>query len=288
MESCAAAMTDVERFGRAAVLRGRWLLSALSFYGDESGSHAASDSVFVLAGYLGSDATWTEFSDRWESALHQSPGIEFLHMREYIKREGQFSPMDRFQAEKKLNVMIDVLRPFLQSRRLREFTALLPWSDFRYAVSGPLKEVRGNPYYFLLRPIIDQVSKFVNEDREWSRFAPVEYFFDDQSAKLEYNVARQFENVKSIAGNARLMGGIAFRNDEWSYPLQAADLIAWERRRRELNLPEDLGGRKTLKRLTAVTEGMLMRVDRDKLRQMSDEMDAAVRDGTLSGMLRED
>jgi hypothetical protein len=82
--------------------------------------------------------------------------------------------------------------------------------------------------------------------------APVEYFFDDQTAKLEFNVARQFSNIKSIVGNARLMGGIAFRNDELSYPLQAADLIAWERRRAELGLAEDLGGRNTLKRLHTV------------------------------------
>jgi len=118
--------------------------------------------------------------------------------------------------------------------------------------------------------------------------APVEYFFDDQTAKLEFNVARQFSNIKSIVGNARLMGGIAFRNDELSYPLQAADLIAWERRRAELGLAEDLGGRNTLKRLHTVTNGTHMRMKEEVLRQMSDDMRESLEAARRSGLIQDE
>jgi hypothetical protein len=158
-------------------------------------------------------------------------------MYEYFKLEGQFAGMNRFQAERKLNVLIDVLRPRLKAKQLRELTAFMPWEVFNRAVQGALRSARDNPYYYLLRSIIDQVNVMVDSNPEWAAMAPVEYFFDEQTVKLEYNVARQFSNIKSIPGLARLMGGISFRDDELSYPLQAADLIAWERRRAELKGP---------------------------------------------------
>jgi hypothetical protein len=263
-------------------------LSALSFYGDESGSHNVFAGHFILSGYLGADDTWSLFCDKWEIALAEPPKIDFLHMRECIKCEGQFEGWNRFQAEKKLTVMIDVLRPFLKSHHLREFTAFMPWDVFNAAVQGPLRNARGNPYYFLLRSIIDEVNKLVAADHDLRSMAPVEYFFDEQAAQLEFNVAGQFSNIKSIAGNAHLMGGIAFRNDEWSYPLQAADLIAWERRRDELHLPEDLGGRKTLKRLNAVTDGKHMRMREDVLRIMSDDMRESLEAAIRAGLVRDE
>jgi hypothetical protein len=271
----------VERFARAAQIRRRWLLSAISFWGDESGSHHVAQGVFVLSGYLASDDSWNAFGDAWEKALQEEPTIEFLHMREYFKLEKTFEGMNKFQAERKLNTMIDVLRSFLKTKQLREFTAFMPWDVFDRAVHGPVKCVRGNPYYFLLRAVIDQINVFVSSDPEWMALAPVEYFFDEQSAKLEFQVPLQFETVKSIVGNKALMGGISFRDDEINYPLQAADVIAWERRRRALNLPEDLGERKTLKRLRTVTSGALMLVNEEKLRALSDEILQAVRIGKI-------
>jgi len=39
----------------------------------------------------------------------------------------------------------------------------------------------------------------------------------------------------------RIVEGPTFRSDKFCYPLQAADLIAWQRHHKELNLPEDRG-----------------------------------------------
>ena len=257
-------MTDVERFGRAAGRRGRWLLSALSllsFFGDESGSHRDPDGTFVLSGYLGRDDTWNAFSDNWEKALHQPPRIEFFHMREYIKLEGQFERLNEFQAGRKVDALVDVLRPLLKSKKLVEFTALLPWGMYERAVSGPLKNVYDNPYFLVLHAVVGAINTFLEEEPVWAKDAPVEYFFDEQTQRLEHLVGRQFLNVKAIVDNTPFMSGIAFRDDELSYPLQAADLIAWTRRRRELNLAEDLGERPEYKKLNAATkEGRLMRV----------------------------
>jgi hypothetical protein len=177
-------MNDVEHFARAAGIRGRWLLSALSFYGDESGSNNTPRGHFILSGYLGLDSTWTSFCDAWGRALESPPRIDFFHMRECFKLEGQFQGLNRFQADRKLNVMIDVLRPFLKSNDLREFSAFMPWDVFNAAVQGPLRSVRGDPYYFLLRSIINEVNILVASNHQIASMAPVEYFFDEQAAQL--------------------------------------------------------------------------------------------------------
>jgi len=92
--------------------------------------------------------------------------------------------LNRFQADRKLNVMIDVLRPFLKSNDLREFSAFMPWDVFNAAVQGPLRSVRGDPYYFLLRSIINEVNILVASNHQIASMAPVEYFFDEQAAQL--------------------------------------------------------------------------------------------------------
>jgi hypothetical protein len=276
-------MTDVERFGRAAGLRGRWWLSALSavsFFGDESGSHRDPDGTFVLSGYLGRDDTWNSFSDDWESVLQQSPPIKFFHMRECIKLEGEFEFFNDYQAKRKLNSLVDVLRPRLKAKKLVEFTAFLRWDVYERAVSGVLKDRYDNPYFFLLHAIVGATNTFLTESPAWAADAPVEYFFDEQSAKLEYGVSRQFQHVKAIVHNTAFMSGIAFRDDQLSYPLQAADLIAWTRRRRELHLPEDVGERPEYRKLHAATkEGRFMRVKEDGLRDLSTEVTEAIASG---------
>jgi hypothetical protein len=110
--------------------------------------------------------------------------------------------------------MVAVLRPYLRSGQLVELSAFLPWETSNASVEGPLMEFRGNPYYFLLRAIIDEVSDWVSTSPAWLPLAPVDYFFDDQTRDLQYEVGQQFKTVKSLANRTPLMGEIGFRNDE--------------------------------------------------------------------------
>jgi hypothetical protein len=74
------------------------------------------------------------------------------------------------------------------------------------------------------------------------------------SLKVEKTVAWQFENAKSVLLET-LTGawdGLTFRSDKLSYPLQAADLIAWQRHRRDMDLPEDRGPRLEWKKLNLI------------------------------------
>ncbi len=269
---------DVERFARAALIRGRWWLMAVSqvsFYGDESGSHG--EGPFILGGYLGRDDTWSEVQDQWHSVL-QNTGkpIDYFHMRECFKLEDQFEGFNRFQADKKLNALIDVLRPFLRAKRLIEFTAILDWEIYYRTIQGPLKDFYHNPYLFNLRAIEQNVAKYM-ERQNWE--SPAEFFFDDQTAIVEEDAAKQFYRARAVLLKrySHLIGGIAFRNDQWSYPLQVADLIAWQRHRRELDLPADRGVLPAFNRLVNASEGELMRHREEPLARLGKKIDAGLR-----------
>jgi len=78
-------------------------VSGFTFYGDESGSHRDPMGTFVISGYLGRDNVWEEFEGQWHEVLHSAKEIEWFHMRDCFKLEGQFETFNRYQADRKLN-----------------------------------------------------------------------------------------------------------------------------------------------------------------------------------------
>jgi hypothetical protein len=268
---------NVERFARAALLRGRWRLMAaslVSFYGDESGSHG--DGPFVLSGYLGRDDAWSDFERQWHDALCNGKPIDFFHMRECFKLEGQFAGWNRFQADRKLNDLIDVLRPFLLSKRIREFTAILDWDIYDRTIKQAFREYMHSPYLFNIRAIQQNVAHWMERNKETS---PAYFVFDDQTSKVERSTQYQFYQAKAtlLKSHAQYVDSVTFKSDEFCYPLQAADLIAWQRHRRELNLPIDRGPLPAFKRLVNATEGELMRHREDRLAANANEIDDGLR-----------
>jgi hypothetical protein len=240
----------LKRFARSALIKDRWLLSALTFYGDESGSHPH-QGAFVLSGYLGWDSAWDELSEQWLDVLHNhGPRIEYFHSWECENLVGQFANFNRPQADRKLNRLIDVLVPFLRRKQLKELTAILEWSIYNRAITGALRrEVFSNPYFLLIHALTNEITHDL-ADRNITE--PVWFWMDDQAAKLEYNVGQQFMYVKDLRGpvHGSMLHGLSFRDDKICDPLQCADLIAWQRHHKELNLShEDPAGRKEWKRL---------------------------------------
>lgn len=252
-----------------------------TFYGDESGSHG--DGPFVLSGYLADDGVWDRFEQGWHNALQADPKIEYFHMRECIKLEGQFEGFSRYTADRKMNALLDELLPFLRRGEITEYTAILDWDMYRNAVSGVAKKKYWNPYLFLIMAIQTEVTKRIVDAGE-----PVYFFFDDQIDKLEHDAARQFARAKEALPPelGRLLHGQTFRSDKYCYQLQVADFIAWQRRRKELNLPEDRGGRKEYKRVHSATKsGYIFPFRKAGLEQHSERIERAerAREGPMGG-----
>jgi hypothetical protein len=129
----------------------------------------------------------------WRDALHAGKEIEWFHMRECIKLEGQFASFNRYQADRKMNTLIDVLVPFLKAKRVREFTAILDWDIYDRAVTGPVKSAFYDPYLFLIGALQAEVAKFVAGSKN---AAPVYFFFDDQNVHLERDSANLFYRAR--------------------------------------------------------------------------------------------
>jgi hypothetical protein len=256
-------------------------IGRVSFYGDESGSHG--DGPFVLSGYLGSDVVWTALEDTWHHVLHDpSIGgyeIEYFHMRECFKLEKQFARFNRWQADKKMNALVQILCHYLQKGKLVEYTAVLEWDIYRRAVEGPLKTVFHNPYLLVFGALMSEIGKYVKvaTDTATTR-EPVYFFLDDQMTLVETEVNKYFHFTKETLPEeySGLFDHVTFRSDQYCYPLQAGDLIAWQRHRRELDLPEDRGPRPEHKRLdkAATDNGLLIYLREDGLAQFSQRVAA--------------
>jgi Protein of unknown function (DUF3800) len=235
-------------------------ISRVSFYGDESGSHG--EGIFVLSGYLGSDDVWSGLETQWHGVLHDSAigghEIEYFHMRECFRLEGEFAPFNRWQAKRKLDALVDVLCPLLRSKKLREFTSTIDWEVYNRAVTGPTRDAFHNPYLLTFGAVMAETAKCMRDVIKQEE--PIFFFLDDQIARIEGDAARQFRRAKVTLSHelAGLFDEIAFRSDKYYYPLQAADLIAWQRHREALNLAEDLGGRREFRRLRNSTKSALL------------------------------
>jgi len=147
----------------------------------------------------------------------------------------------------------DVIRPFTRSRSLHEFTSILGWDVFNRAVSGPLRETFHNPYIFTIGAIMTESGRYLKDELRESD--SIYFFLDDQTTKVESTVAYQFNLAKRSVntGLGDYFDAVTFRDDRFCYPLQVADLIAWQRHRRELDLSVDRGPLVAYKRLMSAT-----------------------------------
>jgi hypothetical protein len=273
------------------VIHGGWLLSGLTFYGDESGSHPH-EGACVLSGYLGSDDDWEDLGNAWREVLHNAgPRIGYFHMYECCKLAGQFEQFNRYQADRKMRDLIDVLIPFLRSNKLREFTAILDWGIYQRTIKGSMREyVFNNPYFLLMHALTIEIAKDLVkrniQEQVW-------LWMDDQSAKLEYNLRQQFLIVKELRGpvHGALLHDLAFRDDKICDPLQCADLIAWQRHRKQLNLAEDMDGRKEYKRLHNATDANIFEYREDGMeifvRHVRERIQQRKREGMDTSPFRE-
>jgi hypothetical protein len=144
-----------------------------------------------------------------------------------------------------------------------EFTAILDWGIYQRTVKGSMREiVFNNPYFLLMHALTAEIGQHLVSQKIQE---PVWFWMDGQSAKLEYDVAQQFAIVKELRGpvEGALIHGLGFRDDKICDPLQCADLIAWQRHRKQLNLTEDMGGRKEYKRLHNATDANIVEFRED-------------------------
>ncbi|MFZ3339714.1 MAG: DUF3800 domain-containing protein [Terriglobales bacterium] len=196
----------------------------LEVYLDDSGTHGGP--YCFIAGYLAHVDQWAAFADRWHVLLGKYLNGRPLHMaqanrvkdRGFVPVEGlvEFAHciIDHVQFE-----IWSVLPEYYARQILDRYGAR--FDKYRTCYLGVLQE-------------------FLNDYHVGKLTEPVRWVFDHQggsdpaiASDLELSLIRSFNDAKSVVSpeQRHLLSGIAFEDDEVASPLQAADFLAWHKRR---------------------------------------------------------
>jgi hypothetical protein len=215
------------RYGMAARVRApksereRREILALQGFIDES---QADGQVLVMAGYLATAAAWEKFTDDWIHCLSGPPSWPML------KSVG---------AERKLDIDPGFKRRYMAHRQIilnhvqAEICVAIPIDAFEKVFDRyGLKRRDRNPYFLAINTLFSLYAGHAWKSR---LNESVEFIFDDRSEKAQ--IMRGWESYKKSMPHRhrRLVGDQpVFRKDYKFRPLQAADFIAYWKRREYL------------------------------------------------------
>lgn len=218
---------------------------------DDSGSGGDSR-FFVLGGFMANFETWERFSDDWDATLSTAPAIAYFKMAEANSLNQQFEGWSDNERNEKVNALIDVI----DRHGLFQGTCAIEASDYNAVVKPVLGNVLNgeydDPYLYLFMGI---VSHFAAMEHRWeyaqrdvppSRIVifdetahtgqppqPVDFVFDEGKRLTDRAARSLYEtSLKNLNVFSDRLGSVDFRDDKKFVPLQAADLAAWQRRRR--------------------------------------------------------
>ena len=204
---------------------GKRYLFMLEIYFDDSGTHGGP--YCFLAGYLASTQQWAEFAKQWVPLRREYLGDRPFKMsaanREkdpgYIPEEGLVRMAHCIADHVEMEVWSALPEYYAEKIQNRYGVR---FDRYRTCFTGVLTDVLQDP-------------------RVLSWDEPLTWTFDHQGgtpqnveSELESSLIRAFNHVKSVLSEdyQKLLQSITFADDEFVVPLQAADFLAWHKRRR--------------------------------------------------------
>jgi len=197
-----------------------------AFVDDSSGTR--SGNILLLSACIQTYPVWAEFSDAWQAVLDAKPSIKYFHMREARMRKGQFAGWKAVARDLKIIALTDVVMR-------AEPHVVSSWMDadhYRQFITSVAPSEMRHPYYLSFQSIVQKVAEY---QAYLGSTIPVDFVFDKQGdigneALFWYAAMKQTApaNVRALMGSTPV-----FRDDTEVLPLQAADLIAWHKRRRK-------------------------------------------------------
>jgi hypothetical protein len=184
--------------------------------------------ILLLSALIHTVSSWSNFTGDWEKVLHEKPSIRHFHMREARALEGEFArwkPIDRDLKIISLTEVVLRYEPHLVScwlsteRYVATIRQVAP-ADLRHA------------FYLAFLALIHTVAEY---QLHRGISIPVDFVFDNENdvgneALLWYPAIKAMapKKIQPVIGATP-----EFRDDEEVLPLQAADLVAWHKRRRK-------------------------------------------------------
>jgi hypothetical protein len=199
-------------------------------YFDESGTHAGAV-ILAVAGYVSVDRQWVEFEREWQEIL-TAEDIPFFHMADYESRFGIYKD---WSNEKRIRV-ITRLCSIIKRRVHRAFTSSVIISDYN-DVAAMRPDLFETAYAFNANICMRLISDWAEER---AHKGPIAYVFERGSG-YEAELAQQF-NIYLASDELKALyrlSTLTFADKRDILPLQAADILVYEVRKRALNQTDD-------------------------------------------------
>jgi len=198
---------------------------------DESGHFSSTDFV-CMAGYMATGEGWDTLCAGWRVLLREKYKIPALHMREIMSPSGN-SPAAAWDIGRKL----DMLREFIlliRSHTEAGFGVALDAKHYRevvktiraVAAGEGLKARPFNTQMFCMARIVRMVMQYLETSvPEDQRQTSLVFDDDEQYSRTCYSLLCELK--KRVPAIKRCIVNISFADDQWYYPLQAADLLSY-------------------------------------------------------------
>jgi hypothetical protein len=182
--------------------------------------------VLLLSACIDTYRGWASFSDDWTRALHASPRIDYFHTREARKRQGQFARWKAIDVDRKIVALTEaILR-----HDIHVLSCWLSEEDYAETVAATAVPDLHHAYFACFIAILHKVAEY----QAFRKITTgVDFVFDEKGdvgleALFWCSLIRERANpdLRDLLRSTPVM-----RNDEDVPPLQAADLIAWHKRR---------------------------------------------------------
>jgi hypothetical protein len=198
---------------------------------DESG-HFASTDYMCMAGFMATDEGWNSLCDGWLPLLKKY-GIPAIHMRDIMSPRGK-SPAASWDISRK----VEMLRDFILLIRKHTdvgFGCAINASHYRRVVAeiiavadqSGLKSKPFKAQTFCLARIVRLVMRYLDENKasELERKTALTFDDDEQYSRMCYGLLCELK--KRVPLIKETIVSIGFADDNWYYPLQAADLLSY-------------------------------------------------------------
>lgn len=193
---------------------------------DDSGSGGDSP-WFVLAGYVGTAERWAGFDKAWQTVLDGPPKLHYFKSSEAesLRPDGQWAGISKENRNKRIDSLIAVIG----KHALRAIFIRLQQRDYDEVIKPYVPPMWQNAYYFLFLGFLSvamSTEKYAGDGRR------VEFFFDSNQQVEKPSRKLYGQVTKQLPEFASAMDDVHYKDEKIFLPLQAADLLAWQVRRR--------------------------------------------------------
>ena len=232
---------------------------------DDSGNEP-SNPVYILAGFIADSAAWAQFSDEWQAALDEPPGLAYFKMKEAERLQDEFD-RDKGWNEKLRDDRLVTFCRIIRKHAIYRVHVSLRHADFITHIKTletPIRRsISNHPYYLLFHQLILTVAAVRMSLRETGK---VDFVFDEQGS-LGDDAVHYWNNfmVNALRGSATdftpyIGKKPKFADEKEFKPLQAADLYAWQLHR---NIVDNMGNIVVLPRIPLALLNFLSPIGND-------------------------